>query len=181
MSTPKEERAYFGNGCFWCTEAVFTSLKGVSSVLPGYADGKSPNPTYFRVSEGLTGHAEVIEVVFDPTIITYEQLLDVFWHTHNPTTLNQQGADRGIQYRSTILYISEAQKEAAEKSKQALVESHEFIDPVVTTIKPLDHFYPAEDYHHEYYEKNRGVPYCEVIITPKIEHFRRRYHELLKD
>ncbi len=174
------EKAYFGGGCFWCTEAVFNRLKGVAKVTPGYAGGKTPNPTYFRVSEGNTGHAEVIEVEFDPAVISYDQLLDVFFHTHNPTTLSQQGADVGTQYRSVILFASEDQKAQAEAMKKQLKESSEFNQPIVTEIKELDAFYPAEKSHLQYYENNREDRYCQVVIDPKIEHFRRRFEKLLK-
>jgi peptide-methionine (S)-S-oxide reductase len=174
------ETAYFGGGCFWCTEAVFDRVKGVHSVVPGYSGGKSQHPSYYQVSEGDTGHAEIIRIEFDPSIITYDQLLDIFFHTHNPTTLNQQGADTGTQYRSIILFASEAQQDAAEKMKFQLNKNNEFGKPIVTEIKPLESFYEAEDYHHDYYKKNENAPYCQFVISPKVAAFQKRYHELLK-
>jgi peptide-methionine (S)-S-oxide reductase len=173
-------KAYFGGGCFWCTEAIFSDLQGVEKVTPGYTGGEEINPNYFKVSEGKTGHAESIEIQFDPQQISYTQLLDVFWHTHNPTTLNQQGADVGTEYRSIILYINEEQKLSAEKMKKELVDSGEFPQPIVTEIKPFDRFYPAESYHENFYEKNRGTPYCEIVITPKLEKFHERYAQWVK-
>jgi methionine-S-sulfoxide reductase len=175
------EKAYFGGGCFWCTEAIFQEVRGVHSVTSGYAGGTSKRPSYFTVSEGITGHAEVIEVVFDPTVIKYEQLLDIFFHTHNPTTLNQQGADTGTQYRSIILATSDAQIAAAKAFIQQLKDTGEFADAIVTEIKPFEAFYPAEDYHKDYYKKNTDVPYCQVVISPKMAKFHQRFKRLLKD
>jgi peptide-methionine (S)-S-oxide reductase len=180
-SSSQLEIVVFGGGCFWCTEAVFSRLKGVTSVTSGYAGGKIPNPNYFLVGEELTGHAEVVQVVFDPSIITYEQLLDIFWHVHDPTSLNQQGADVGTQYRSMILYTSEKQKNEAEKSKEDLKKSGEFKDTIVTEIKALDKFYTAEEYHQKYYERNTTQPYCQVVINPKIQKLLSKYKNLLKD
>jgi peptide-methionine (S)-S-oxide reductase len=174
------EKAYFGGGCFWCTKAVFQELRGVSKVTSGYAGGTHPSPTYFKVSEELTGHAEIIEVEFDPAQITYGQLLDVFFHTHNPTTLNQQGADVGTQYRSIILSTSDAQQTEAKNYKAQLQQEGEFADPIVTEIKPLEKFFPAEEYHRDYYRRNQGVPYCEVVISPKMAKFHQRYQKLIK-
>ncbi len=184
MTTPEQsklETAVFGGGCFWCTEAVFSRLKGVISVTSGYAGGKVAQPNYFAVSEELTGHAEVVQVVFDPSIITYEQLLDIFWHVHDPTSLNQQGADVGTEYRSLILYTSEKQKAVAEASKEALKNSGEFREPIVTEIKALDTFYTAEEYHQKWYQKNATQPYCQIVINPKIQKLLSKYKDFLKD
>ena len=176
----KNEVAIFGGGCFWCTEAIFQQLKGVSSVLPGYAGGHKPNPTYNEVSTGMTVHAEVTKVEFDPAIIPYEDLLEIFMHLHDPTTLNRQGYDVGSQYRSIILYTNEQQKRTAEKVLLALNASKEFKRPIVTEIKPLEKFYEAEDYHKNYYENNKDKPYCQLIISPKLTHLRQKYSAKLK-
>lgn len=161
------EKATFGAGCFWCVEAVFERLDGVSSVVAGYAGGNRPNPTYEQVCTGATGHAEVAQITFDPKKISYEKLLDVFWKAHDPTTLNQQGADRGTQYRSVIFYHDEKQKPAAETSKRNAAK--QFEDPIVTEIKPLDHFYEAENYHQDYFKNNSNAPYCRFVIKPKLD------------
>lgn len=176
----KYEMAILGGGCFWCTEAVFRRLKGIKSVTPGYAGGSTADPTYEEVCSGATGHVEVSSVEFDPEIITYEQLLDVFMHTHNPTTPNQQGNDRGTQYRSIILTTSEKQAEQAEEAIQRFNDEKVFEAPAVTEVKPLEAFYPAEDYHQQYYERNQQAPYCQVIINPKLAKFRQHYASLLK-
>ena len=174
----KTEIAVFGGGCFWCTEAVFEMLKGVKSVTAGYAGGPSAGsgqaPTYEEVCSGKTGHAEVIKVEYDPDLISYEDLLTVFFASHDPTTLNQQGNDVGVQYRSLILYTTPEQKSAAEK----FIEE---IKPVVTEVKPLEHFYEAEPYHQDYYQKNKSAPYCQVVINPKLEKVKERFSQLLKD
>jgi peptide-methionine (S)-S-oxide reductase len=180
MSTANLQTAVFGGGCFWCTEAVFSKLKGVETVTSGYAGGKVANPSYFQVSEELTGHAEVIKIEFNPSIITYNQLLDIFWHVHDPTTLNQQGADVGTQYRSIILSTSAEQQQQAEAMLAQLKETNEFRAPIVTEIKPLDAFYTAEEYHQKYFENNQNQPYCEVVINPKIQKFMKKYADLLK-
>jgi peptide-methionine (S)-S-oxide reductase len=177
----KIEIAVFGGGCFWCTEAVFSRLKGVTKVTSGYAGGTSPNPTYFKVSEELTGHAEVVQIEFDPSIISYNQLLDIFWHVHDPTTLNQQGADVGTQYRSIILTTSPEQQAQAETSLKALKNSGEYNQPIVTQIQPLATFYTAEEYHQQYYERNQTQPYCDLVISPKIAKLLNKYGELVKD
>jgi peptide-methionine (S)-S-oxide reductase len=161
--------ATFGGGCFWCTEAVFNRIEGVRSVMPGYSGGSTVNPTYEEVCSGKSGHAEVVQIEYDPAKISYEQLLEVFWKAHDPTTLNRQGADVGTQYRSIILYRSKAEKEIAEKSKHKIETSGAFKDPVVTELKPFETFYSAEDYHQEYYEKNRGAYYCSIVIGPKLK------------
>ena len=166
------EVATLGGGCFWCTEAVFQMLPGVKSVTSGYAGGTTPNPTYKQVCEGNTGHAEVIQIKYDPGLISYEKLLATFWEAHDPTTLNRQGADTGTQYRSIILYSSAAQKAAAEKSKAA-AQKH-FRQPIVTEIVPLGKFYPAEDYHQDYFRNNPNQPYCRLVISPKVEKFEKK-------
>lgn len=172
--------ATFGNGCFWCTEAVFRELKGVKSVVSGYSGGERKNPTYKQVSTGRTGHAEVIQIVFDPEKINYKELLEVFWKTHDPTTLNQQGNDVGTQYRSVIFYHDDEQRELAEKYLEKLDQSGAFANPIVTEISPFEAFYPAEDYHQEYYELNGEQPYCRMIIQPKLEKFRKVFADKLK-
>jgi methionine-S-sulfoxide reductase len=174
------ETAVFGGGCFWCTEAVFLRLKGVESVTSGYAGGTHSNPNYFLVSEELTGHAEVVKLEFDSSVITYNQLLDVFWNVHDSTTLNQQGADVGTQYRSIILYTTEEQRQLAEKMKAELKSSGAFRDPIVTEIKELDHFFTAEEYHQKYYDRNTTQPYCDLIISPKITKLLQKYKHLLR-
>jgi peptide-methionine (S)-S-oxide reductase len=164
---PQLEEATLGAGCFWCVEAVFERLPGVQSVVAGYAGGTTPNPTYEQVCTDRTGHAEVAQITFDPSKISYEKLLEVFWEAHDPTTLNRQGADVGTQYRSVIFYHDEKQKTAAEKSKQEVQKN--FSDPIVTEIKPLTHFYKAENYHQEYFNKNSNAPYCRLVIKPKLD------------
>ena len=169
--TNSTDLATFGGGCFWCIEAVFERLEGVKSVSNGYAGGKKENPTYEEVSGGWTGHAEVIQVEFDPKKVSYEALLDLFWQAHDPTTLNRQGADLGTQYRSIILYRNEAQKAAAEKSKKETAAR--FQKPIVTEIVPLARFYKAEGYHQGYYRNNPRAPYCSLVIRPKLEKLKR--------
>jgi peptide-methionine (S)-S-oxide reductase len=165
--TNATELATYGGGCFWCVEAIFQRLDGVKSVTSGYAGGRKENPTYKEVCGGDTGHAEVIQIEYDPKKITYAQLLDVFWQAHDPTTLNRQGADRGTQYRSIILYHDEKQKQAAETSKKAAAS--QFRDPIVTEIAPLTKFYKAEGYHQNYYNDNSNAPYCQFVIRPKLD------------
>jgi len=160
-------KATFGAGCFWCVEAVFERLPGVQSVMAGYAGGTKPNPTYEEVCTGRTGHAEVAQITFDPSKISYERLLEVFWEAHDPTTLNRQGADAGTQYRSAIFYHNEKQKLAAEKSKRDAQKM--FDDPIVTEIQPLTNFYPAENYHQDYFRNNPNAPYCVFVIKPKLK------------
>ena len=168
----KLQRATLGGGCFWCTEALFETFEGVKSVTSGYAGGQTANPTYEQVCEGNTGHAEVIQIEFDPAKISYEQLLDVFWEIHDPTTLNRQGADHGTQYRSIILYHDDAQKKVAEKSKAAA--SKKFKDAVVTEIVPLTKFFQAEGYHQDYFRKNPNKPYCAYVISPKLQKLKKK-------
>jgi len=160
------ELATLGGGCFWCVEAIFQRIHGVKSVTSGYSGGQRDNPTYEEVCTGQTGHAEVIQIAFDPAQVTYDKILQVFWLAHDPTTLNRQGADVGTQYRSAIFYHSEAQKLAAEKSKKSA--AGEFHDPIVTQIVPFTKFYPAEKYHQSYYNNNSSVPYCSFVIRPKL-------------
>ena len=164
--------ATFGGGCFWCTEAVYQMLPGVAAVISGYAGGNTTNPTYQEVCSGTTGHAEVIQVAYDPSVISYEELLHWFWEAHDPTTLNRQGADTGTQYRSIILYHDESQRQAAEESK-AEAQKH-FSDPIVTEIVPLTKFWPAEDYHQEYYQLNPNAGYCRAVISPKVQKFQKK-------
>ena len=163
------EVATFGAGCFWCVEAVLQQLDGVQKAVSGYMGGDVPNPTYEQVCTDTTGHAEVVQVTFDPKRVAYEKLLSYFWKLHDPTTLNRQGHDSGTQYRSVIFYHSEAQREAAEKSKKALEESGAFKNRIVTEIKKAGPFYPAEDYHQDYYRLNKRQPYCQFLIAPKLE------------
>jgi peptide-methionine (S)-S-oxide reductase len=174
------EVATLANGCFWCSEAVFSRLKGVKSVLPGYSGGFIENPTYDEVCTGTTGHAESAQIEFDPSVISYEKLLDVFWHTHDPTTLNRQGADVGTQYRSAIFYHDEKQRKIAQKSKTELEKSGVYKDPVVTEITPFKKFYIAENYHKKYYEQHRGEAYCRFVIDPKVRKLLDQYKSDIK-
>jgi peptide-methionine (S)-S-oxide reductase len=173
-STNHLEAATLGGGCFWCTEAIYQMLPGVKSVSSGYAGGMKENPTYKDVCTGNTGHAEVIQIHYDPKVISYQKLLETFWEAHDPTTLNRQGADNGTQYRSIILYSSEAQRVVAEGSK-AEAQKH-FARPIVTQIVPLTKFYPAEDYHQDYYRANPNQPYCRAVIRPKVEKFEKKFN-----
>ena len=168
--------AMFGSGCFWCSEAVFQRIPGVISVKSGYSGGKTKNPTYKQVCTGDTGHAEVIQISYDPQKVSYENLLDTFWLSHDPTTLNRQGADVGTQYRSVIFYYDDGQKNAAEKSKLSLDKSGKLKAPVVTQIVSAGEFYPAEDYHADYFNKNSSAPYCRFIIAPKLEKLKKGAH-----
>lgn len=179
-STSTKQIATVGGGCFWCTEAVFLRLRGVSKVTSGYTGGSVDNPTYQQVCTGRTGHAEVVRVEFDPNEISFEQILDVFFHTHDPTTLNQQGADKGTQYRSAIFWNSKEQKEIASALIRKLDEAQEFSNPIVTTLEEQKTFYPAEDYHQDYYDLNPNQGYCRFVIDPKMEKFQKRYKKLLK-
>ena len=166
----RQERATFGGGCFWCTEAVLQRIEGVLSVTSGYSGGSEPDPTYEEVCTGTTGHAEVVQVAFDPSMISYEEILEIFWQAHDPTTLNRQGADMGTQYRSIILYGDDVQKAAAEKSKDKA--QRKLQDPIVTEIKPLEKFFKAEDYHQNYYNTNTSAGYCRAVISPKLKKLR---------
>lgn len=172
--------ATFANGCFWCTEAVFQELKGVEKVTSGYTGGHVPNPTYEQVCNKDTGHAESLQIEYDPKQISFDELLEVFWKTHNPTTLNRQGNDIGPQYRSAIFYHNEAQKEEAEKYKTKLDASGIFDAPIVTTIEPFTVFYPAENYHSNYYKRNPSQSYCYYVIKPKMEKFRKIFGDKVK-
>ncbi len=174
------EKATLGGGCFWCLEAVFEQLKDVIRVESGYAGGDVPNPTYEQVCTGRTGHAEVVQVTFDPRELTYEQLLEIFFTFHDPTTLNRQGADVGTQYRSVIVTHSEEQRAVAELVIDRIEREGIWDDPIVTQVTRLDAFYKAEDYHRAYYQRNRGQPYCQVVIAPKVAKLRRRYADKLR-
>lgn len=175
------ETATLAGGCFWCTEAIFTRLKGIDSVMPGYSGGTVKNPTYGEVSSGRTGHAESIQIKFDPKQITFKKILDVFWHTHNPTTLNQQGGDFGTQYRSAIFYHSEEQRKIAEKSKKELEKEKIYPEKIVTEIIPFTNFYEAENYHRNYFENHNDAPYCDVVISPKIRKLMDKYGKDVKE
>jgi peptide-methionine (S)-S-oxide reductase len=179
-SAEELETATFGSGCFWCTEAVFQQLKGVRSAISGYSGGQTKNPTYEDVCSGATGHAEVIQVVFDPREISYPELLEVFWKTHDPTTLNRQGADVGTQYRSAIFYHNDEQQRQAERYKRELDAAGAFAKPIVTEITPFSEFYPAEGYHQKYFQSNPRQPYCAAIIRPKVDKVRQVFADKLK-
>ncbi|HYF02886.1 MAG TPA: peptide-methionine (S)-S-oxide reductase MsrA [Patescibacteria group bacterium] len=176
----KTETATFGNGCFWCTEAIFQDLEGVESAISGYSGGHVENPTYEAVCSGTTGHAEVLQITYDPLKISYETLLKVFWETHDPTTLNRQGNDVGTQYRSAIFYHNDEQKEIAEKYKEQLAASGTWKDPIVTEIVPFKKFYKAEDYHQNYYNNNPNQGYCAFVVRPKVEKFQSKFKDMLK-
>jgi peptide-methionine (S)-S-oxide reductase len=173
------EEIVFGNGCFWCTEAVFQRIKGVISVEPGYSGGKTLNPTYEQVSSGTTGHAEVIKIVFQPDEVSFEEILQVFFASHDPTSLNRQGNDVGTQYRSVIFYMNERQKQKAEHYIMVLSKTTA-AKPIVTAVEPFTTFYPAEDYHKKYYEAHKDAPYCQLVIEPKIEKVESKFKNLLK-
>ncbi|HUH82349.1 MAG TPA: peptide-methionine (S)-S-oxide reductase MsrA [Nitrososphaerales archaeon] len=174
------EIATFGSGCFWCSEAVFSELQGVTKVLPGYSGGTVPNPSYEEVCTDLTGHAEVAQITFDPSVISYRDLLEVLFSTHDPTSLNRQGADEGTQYRSVIFYGDQSQKKQAEGIIGELTREKVFRSPIVTQVVPLEAFYPAEDYHREYYRLNPSKPYCQAVIAPKLAKFRAHWKSKLK-
>lgn len=167
--------AVFGGGCFWCTEAIYKRIKGVISVTPGYAGGHADNPTYYQVCTGTTGHAEVIKVEYDPNEVRYKDLVDIFWRAHDPTQKNRQGNDIGSQYRSIILYQDDEERQWAEESLAQANQSGEFRKPIVTEIKPLVKFYPAEAYHRDYFANNPNQPYCQAVISPKVRHFFEKY------
>ena len=175
------EQATFGNGCFWCTEAVFQKLKGVTLVESGYMGGKVKNPTYKEVCSGLTGHAEVVQIQFDPDVISFEELLEVFWNTHDPTTLNQQGNDVGTQYRSAVFFHDDIQKQKAEAYKTQLDESSLWTNPIVTEVTPASHFYKAEGYHQNYFKLNGSQPYCTYVVRPKVEKFLQKFGNKVSD
>ncbi len=173
MQNIETDTATFGSGCFWCTEAIFQQLKGVLKVESGYSGGSRPNPTYNQVCSGATGHAEVTQIIFDPSVITFADLLEVFWKTHDPTTLNRQGADAGTQYRSVIFYHNDEQKQLAESYKSKLDASGSWDNPIVTEITAFKAFYKAEDAHQNYYNNNKRAPYCTFVIGPKLEKFEK--------
>jgi peptide-methionine (S)-S-oxide reductase len=174
------EVATLGSGCFWCSEAVYSELQGVVKVEPGYAGGSLPSPTYEQVCTDRTGHAEVAQVTFDPKVLSYRELLEVFFSTHDPTTLNRQGADEGTQYRSVIFYHNSTQKQEAEAIMRELTEDRTFRNPIVTQVVPYKEFYPAEDYHREYFRRNPRQPYCQTVIAPKLSKFRAHFRTKLK-
>lgn len=174
------DTATFAAGCFWCVEAIFQELKGVQSVTSGYTGGTVKNPSYREVCTGATGHAEACMIIYDPSVITYDALLEAFWAAHDPTTLNRQGADKGTQYRSAIFYHNDQQKQLAEAYKAKLNSEKAFDKPIVTEISPAGAFYKAEDYHQEYYNQNGNAPYCTFVIVPKLEKFRKVFKDKLK-
>ncbi len=174
------EKITFGNGCFWCTEAIFQQVKGVVKSTSGYSGGHVENPTYEQVCEKTTGHAEVIQIEYNPAEVTVDELLEVFWQTHDPTTLNRQGNDVGPQYRSVVFYHTEQQKERAEFYKKKLDTSGAFDNPIVTTIEPFTNFYVAENYHQDYYNRNGNQPYCYFVIRPKMEKFEKAFKDKMK-
>lgn len=176
----KRELATLGAGCFWCVEAVFQQIKGVHKVTSGYSGGATKNPSYKEICNGDSGHAEVIQIEFEPTEVSFEELLEVFWKVHDPTTLNRQGADVGTQYRSVIFYHDETQKSVAEKSKNETDHSKLWPDPIVTEITPFQTFYPAENYHQNYFNLNSNQPYCRVVIHPKLQKFQKDFAQKLK-
>lgn len=178
--TMQTDTATFGTGCFWCTEAIFQSLNGVISATSGYSGGERKNPTYEQVCSGATGHAECISIVYDPQKISFVELLEAFWKSHDPTTLNRQGNDVGTQYRSVIFYHNSMQQKAAEEFKQKLNDLKAFDNPVVTEISPATVFYPAENYHQEYFKLNGEAPYCKFFIAPKMEKFKKAFKDKLK-
>lgn len=180
METKNLDTATFGGGCFWCVEAVYQQLNGVVSVASGYSGGQRANPTYEQVCSGATGHAEVIQIVYDTTKISFDELLQVFWTVHDPTTLNRQGADVGTQYRSVVFYHNEYQKEITESYIEKLNTEHAFNNPVVTEVSPFTAFYKAEDYHQNYYNDNQNQPYCSMVIQPKVEKFKKVFGDKLK-
>jgi peptide-methionine (S)-S-oxide reductase len=175
-----KELATFGGGCFWCVEAIFERVKGVHSVVSGYSGGHVDNPDYKEVTTGLTGHAEVVQIEYDPAAVTFYELLEIFFKTHDPTTLNRQGADVGTQYRSIVLYHTEEQKAQTEEIIEELNEAGIYRDPIVTQVEPFEKFYTAEGYHQEYYENNPNQGYCRVVIQPKVEKFEKVFREKLK-
>jgi peptide-methionine (S)-S-oxide reductase len=174
------EVATLASGCFWCSEAIFKRLKGVKSVVPGYSGGVVENPSYDLVCTGKTGHAESVQIEFDPKVIPFEKILDIFWHTHDPTTLNRQGNDVGTQYRSAIFYHNQKQKEVAEKSKKELEKEGVYKSSIVTEITPFSNFYVAEDYHKNYYDNNQDAPYCNYVIDPKVHKLLLKFSNEVK-
>lgn len=180
MQDSSYQKATFGGGCFWCTEAIFERVKGVVHVESGYSGGNVPNPSYEAVCTGKTGHAEVIQITYNPAIVSYDELLEIFWKTHDPTTLNRQGADVGTQYRSVIFYENDEQKSLAENYKKKLSDEKIWSDPIVTEISQLKAYYKAEEYHQDYYENNTNKGYCSFVITPKLDKFEKIFKDKLK-
>ncbi len=180
LSSVKTDTVTFGNGCFWCTEAIFQQVDGVIKVESGYSGGHVDNPTYKEVCTGTTGHAECLNIIYDPSKVSYDELLEIFWQTHDPTTLDRQGNDVGPQYRSVIFYHNEEQKLVGEKYKDKLDKSGAFDAPIVTTFEPFTRFYKAENYHQNYYNENGSEPYCQFVIRPKLEKFRKVFKDKLK-
>jgi len=180
MNMANEQKAVFGGGCFWCIEAVFNRMTGVKSALSGYMGGHVDNPTYRQVCSGSTGHVDVVQVTYDPAEVSFRDLLDVFFTVHDHTQLNMQGNDVGDQYRSVIFYTTEEQREEAEKAIAELDASKAYSEPVVTAVEPASKFYPAEDYHQEYFDNNRAQPYCQLVISPKIKKFEKKFGERMK-
>lgn len=180
ISNQNTDTATFANGCFWCTEALFQEVEGVMKVTSGYSGGTVANPTYEQVSDGTTGHAECLQIIYDSSKVSFEDLLGMFWQSHDPTTLNRQGNDVGTQYRSVVFYHNEQQHRLAEKYLKLLDSSGAFSKPIVTKVEPFIHFYPAENYHQNYYLRNGHDPYCQFIIRPKLEKFRKVFKDKLK-
>lgn len=174
------EVATLASGCFWCSEAVFKRIKGVISVVPGYSGGTTDNPSYDEVCGGNTGHAESVQIVFDPKVITFRKILEIFWNTHDPTTLNRQGNDVGTEYRSAIFFHNQKQRETAEKLKVDLNNERIYTKPIITEISPLRNFYAAEEYHRNYYEDHKNTPYCNIVINPKITSLLKKYKDNVK-
>lgn len=177
----EREIATFAAGCFWCVEAVFEALRGVERVISGYTGGRVENPSYEQVCTGATGHAEAVQITYDPSVISFADLLEVFWHIHDPTSLNRQGEDVGTQYRSAIFYHTEEQKRIAEQSRRKADASGDWDKPIVTEITPFTRFYEAEAYHHDYFRLNPNQAYCRLVIDPKVRKFRKRYMDKLKE
>ncbi|HEX8317814.1 peptide-methionine (S)-S-oxide reductase MsrA [Longimicrobium sp.] len=180
MADTGREVATLGGGCFWCTEAVFVDLRGVDRVVSGYMGGPMPNPSYEQVCSGRTGHAEVVQVTFDPAEIPFREILEIFFTTHDPTTLNRQGGDEGTQYRSVVFYHDDEQRRVAEEVIRELTERRLYDDPIVTEVSPASEFYRAESYHQDYYARNPYQGYCQVVIAPKVSKFRKAYTSRLK-
>lgn len=176
----ERETATLGGGCFWCLEAVYLEVRGVEKVVSGYAGGSVPRPTYQQICTGTTGHAEVVQLTYDPNVISFRKILEVFFTIHDPTTLNRQGADVGTQYRSAVFYHTPEQKEVAERLVRELTEAGAYDAPIVTEIAPLEEFYPAEDYHQDYFRRNSNQPYCQAVVAPKVAKFRRTFLESVK-
>lgn len=180
QTKPRQDSITLAGGCYWCVEAIYENLKGVSSVVSGYAGGSKPNPTYEQVSTGTTGYAEAVQITFDPTVTSRDEILKIFFSVHDPTTLNRQGADVGTQYRSAIFYKNETEKKSAQSLISALTKAQVFKNPIVTTLEPLTKFYKAENYHQNYFVNNPDAPYCQMVIAPKVEKFEKVFKDRLK-